>query len=150
MGAVCLGLVIGSPCEGLSTVLVVREHIWLLPFFVGGKCKSLFLQARACEVDGSSLMVGRPPSGSGDCSVHSPPPRSSNWRRRQIGGRSATCSRMRPSSEVCRRCCRPCPAAPMKSARPRGLRISIRRCAMLERDLPSPFPLGRLVLQVSA
>ena len=86
------------------------NHIWLLPFFAGSKCKSLFLQARARELDGSSLMAGRPPSGSGD--LLGPQPSSEVEQLEAPADRRPLRNvlRARPSSEVCWRCCGPCPA----------------------------------------
>ena len=100
-----------SGCVASRRAWVARAgHIWLLPFFAGSKCKSLFLQARACEVDGSSLMAGRPPSGSGD--LLGPQPSSEVEQLEAPADRRPLRNvlRARPSSEVCWRCCGPCPA----------------------------------------
>ena len=75
-------------------------------------CKSLFLQARACELDGSFLMAGRLPSGSGDCLVHSPPPRSSSGG----AGRSEAAPERTPGATL------------------------VRGVLAMLRALPSPFP----------
>ena len=68
-------------------------------------------------------------------------------RRRQIGGRSGTYSGGDPRPRCAGDAAGPAQPVPIPSARPRGLRTSFLRCAMLERALPSSFPLGRRVLR---